>query len=485
MPPRPLVALRAHVHLLCEPSLPTCLLYTSTVHLAPIVLGPRSHVGTYALVMAGACVEEGAILSDLSLLSSGEVVPAGGRWSGSPARPSAERDPVIEAMRSTMPREPSSRTAIGSGYALGALFFAFLPFLAVLPAALLLLWAWERHSVAGLVGYSFLAGPVFVTTLCTLAVLLKRALVGSVPSGTHPLRSAVGLRKWLGDHFVFTCLTSVNSLFATLYTPLLLRGLGARIGRRSEVSTVAHIDSDCLVLDDECFIADLAALGPARQCNGQVSVARTYIGKRSFVGNAALVSNDTHVGARSLIGVLSTPPAGRPVEPETDWLGSPAIFLPRRQPSGDFPEQLTFRPRPAQVAGRLFIEFWRATLPSTLFILLATGIKMCIRDRRHRARRDRRPARGVPGPSAGRASFRSHHVGRLRHLHVRIHREAERGRDHTAQHHDLPPGGPPRVRGPAKRSRISGDPDLVRLLRGGDLANLGVRSGARGEAERR
>jgi non-ribosomal peptide synthetase-like protein len=254
------------------------------------------------------------------------------------------------------------------------LFFAFLPFLAVLPAALLLLWAWERHSVAGLVGYSFLAGPVFVTTLCTLAVLLKRALVGSVPSGTHPLRSAVGLRKWLGDHFVFTCLTSVNSLFATLYTPLLLRGLGARIGRRSEVSTVAHIDSDCLVLDDECFIADLAALGPARQCNGQVSVARTYIGKRSFVGNAALVSNDTHVGARSLIGVLSTPPAGHPVEPETDWLGSPAIFLPRRQPSGDFPEQLTFRPRPAQVAGRLFIEFWRATLPSTLFILLATGI---------------------------------------------------------------------------------------------------------------
>ncbi len=239
---------------------------------------------------------------------------------------------------------------------------------------MLLLWAWERHGVSGLVGYSFVAGPLFVASLCGLVVVLKRVAVGAIPPGTHPVRSGIGFRKWAGDQLVFACLTSVNSLFATLYTPPLLRGLGAKIGRRSEVSTVAQIDPDCLVLDDESFIADLAGLGPARQCNGQITVGRTHIGRRSFVGNAALVSNDTHVGDRSLIGVLTTPPAGRPVEPETDWLGSPAFFLPRRQPSGDFPEQLTFRPRPSQVAVRLFIEFWRATLPSTLFILFGVGI---------------------------------------------------------------------------------------------------------------
>jgi non-ribosomal peptide synthetase-like protein len=98
------------------------------------------------------------------------------------------------------------------------------------------------------------------------------------------------------------------------------------------------------------------------------------------VGNAALVPGDTRLADGSLIGVLSvTPP--KPVEPGSSWLGSPAIFLPRRQASARFDESVTFRPSARLVACRLAIEFLRVVLPSALsfaamFLMVLTIIEL-------------------------------------------------------------------------------------------------------------
>src|SRR5690606_23926832 len=60
------------------------------------------------------------------------------------------------------------------------------------------------------------------------------------------------------------------------------------------------------------------------------------------------------------------------------WLGSPAIYLPKRQDSGTYDETLTFRPSRRQRAERLVIEFFRITLPASLlavaFYLYLLGI---------------------------------------------------------------------------------------------------------------
>jgi non-ribosomal peptide synthetase-like protein len=150
-----------------------------------------------------------------------------------------------------------------------------------------------------------------------------------------------------------------------LYLAPFLRLLGTRVGKRAEVSTVSHIDPDLLTLGTECFVADLAVIGAARIYNGFVILGETAIGERGFIGNAALVPGDTRVPHDSLIGVLTvTPP--QQMEPGSSWLGSPAIFLPRRQASEKFDESLTYRPPARLVAGRLAIEFLRVMLPSTL-----------------------------------------------------------------------------------------------------------------------
>jgi non-ribosomal peptide synthetase-like protein len=164
---------------------------------------------------------------------------------------------------------------------------------------------------------------------------------------------------------MLSSLGMTNSLYATLYTLPWLRLLGAKIGPRSEVATVSHFDPDLLILGPESFVADLANLGPARFHHGFIALGLTRLGSRCFVGNAALVPGDTELADNTLIGVQSVPPS-RSVAPGTSWLGSPAIFLPRRQSSGSFDEGVTYHPPARLVACRLAIEFFRVIMPSVL-----------------------------------------------------------------------------------------------------------------------
>ena len=210
-----------------------------------------------------------------------------------------------------------------------------------------------------------------------MVVVGKRLTLFSIRPGIYPLRSLFGLRKWFVDRLMALSLALTNSLYSTLYLIPFLRLLGARIGARAEVSTVSNIDPDLLTLGTECFVADMAVIGAARVHNGHVVLGETEIGERGFIGNAALVPGDTKLPHDCLIGVLTVPPS-EPAAPGSSWLGSPAIFLPRRQASEKFDESLTYRPPARLVACRLAIEFLRATLPAALgfagFFLLALAV---------------------------------------------------------------------------------------------------------------
>jgi non-ribosomal peptide synthetase-like protein len=208
-----------------------------------------------------------------------------------------------------------------------------------------------------------LAGPLLVLTICALLLVGKRAVLPVVHAGIYPLRSGFGLRKWLSDQMMAMSLSFTNTLYATLYLVPFLRLLGSRIGRWSEVSTIGFVNPDMRILGDESFVADIAVVG--RRCS---TVDASHWRRRSFVGNGALVPGASHLGDNSLIGVHSVPPT-RQVDPETSWLGSPAIFLPPRQASQRFGDELTYRPRPSLVVWRLAIEFFRVTLPATILML--------------------------------------------------------------------------------------------------------------------
>ena len=200
----------------------------------------------------------------------------------------------------------------------------------------------------------------------------KRLVMPTVQPGIYPVRSGFGVRKWLSDQIMALSLGLTNTLYATLYLVPFLRLLGARIGRWSEISTVGHLDPDMLILGDESFVADIAVIGPAVFYHGYVALPPVAVGCRSFVGNGALVPCSFSMGDNSLLGVHSVP-AGQQIKPGTSWLGSPAIFLPRRQESQKFEEELTYRPRPSLVAWRYIIEYFRVTLPMTITAIAVLG----------------------------------------------------------------------------------------------------------------
>lgn len=134
------------------------------------------------------------------------------------------------------------------------------------------------------------------------------------------------------------------------------------------MSTIANIDPDLLTIGDESFVADMANVGGATYCNHHVAFRPTVVGTRSFVGNAAFVPSGSHLGDDSLLGVGSVPPASG-VRAGSSWLGSPSIYLPRREVYEGYGDEVTFAPPRSRIIERYIIEALRIVLPSTLLAL--------------------------------------------------------------------------------------------------------------------
>src|SRR5205823_1422100 len=119
-------------------------------------------------------------------------------------------------------------------------------------------------------------------------------------------------------------------------------------------------------------IADSVSLGAPRVRDDFMTIGKNHIGRRSFIGNSAMLPPDTVIGDSVLIGCLSAPPPNPAdaLREDSTWMGSPPIFLPQRQKSGGFSEETPFTPPTCLRIQRAVIEFLRVIVPSTGFIVL-------------------------------------------------------------------------------------------------------------------
>lgn len=339
-----------------------------------ISIGTRCYVGARSVIGTDTLLESGAWLGELSLLPEGGRIPEGQRWLGSPARPQSET-PEDRARAATEPRRASRTRKFqflllhGAGVLLVPLAFV----LAICPGMLTI--GSLYFSTPGYFGYlwvvPFAAISYLVLLLLEIAVL-KWLLLGRVRPGVYDVYGSFYLRKWFVDQLMELSLDLLGPLYATLYLNPWYRLLGAKVGSRAEISTAGAATPDLLDIGDESFIADAVSLGTPRYDLGRMTLLPTRVGKRAFVGNSAVVPGGTSLSELTLIGVLSAPPlaADQAGLYDASWLGSPAIFLPRRQRAAGFREQQTFRPSGKAVALRLFVEFFRVTLPAVAFALL-------------------------------------------------------------------------------------------------------------------
>ncbi|KOT99261.1 hypothetical protein ADK70_04435 [Streptomyces rimosus subsp. pseudoverticillatus] len=347
------------------------------LRLAPVRIGSGSYIGTNSVVLPGACIGDGACVDHQSLIPADASVPAHEHWSGSPAVRQKSAPPLLEDMAEAAAAGDASGRETWSplvlaGYALGALLRLLLPMLIAMAGAVLVVYAARRHGPLWAMAAIAVTGPGTVILTCLLVLAVKRAVMPAARPGIHRERSAFGVRKWIADGMMTLSLTVTHALYSTLYLVPFLRALGARTGRWAEVATVSFVDPDMLVIGAGSFVADTSVVGPAIFHRGRIALAPAEVGHRSFVGNGALLPGSCRTAENSLLGVHSVAPA-QGIGPETAWLGSPALFLPRRQPSQDFPAKLTYNPSKALIAARLAIEYFRVTLPATITALAALG----------------------------------------------------------------------------------------------------------------
>jgi non-ribosomal peptide synthetase-like protein len=338
--------------------------------LGPVSVGRGCMVGTSSVLSPRAVMEDGARLEDLSLLQEGVRIPAGETWSGSPAQRRSRVLPVEPA--------PSisrlHRAAVTALYAALLLGFPLIELSAFLPGVAILMHFHPAQALFYLAAP--LVGACFILCITTEVVLIKWLLIGRARAGRYPVHGWFYVRNWVVEQLLAFSLDVAGPLHATLFLKPWYRALGARLGRFAEVSTASTTTPDLLDIGDDCTIADEVSLGAARVEKGWLTLAPTRLGRRTFVGNSAVVPAGTTLGAGSLVGVLTVAPAdpAQAVRTGACWLGSPPIFLPRRQPGADFPEQTTFRPARKLQWARGCCEILRITLPGAGFVVATVAV---------------------------------------------------------------------------------------------------------------
>ncbi len=335
------------------------------LHLAPIAIGEKCLVGNRAVLAGNNVMGDGAALGDLSLLPEGVNIPSHELWNGSPATFSSP----CHLIKNETVEWSGGLVAL---FALSALLLPTLMESLFFPG---LLFIETMIEVPDSIGAWLLCAPFlalsYILILLLLTSLSKKILCFDMKEGCYPLNSSFYFRYWLFSQLFRHVESMLSGLFGTIYTAAWLKTLGLRLGKGSEVSYVRDIMPDMLEAGDGCFFADDASVSGAVIDGGKLYLKKTRIGDHSFIGNSAVIPAGAQIGSHCLIGVLSTVNVQTPVSDGTSWLGSPPIFLPKRQKVEEFGDAQTFTPSAKLIWQRRLIDFCKILLPMTIFISLA------------------------------------------------------------------------------------------------------------------
>jgi non-ribosomal peptide synthetase-like protein len=333
----------------------------------------NGYLGTGSVVNGNCRIECWGELNDLSALGANEIIKEANVWEGSPAK----------LVRVKSPEETVTQNKIGNftirKYKLvfTSLFLVF-PFAVLLPLIPTILTLnylddnAEDYNFSYLI-YTPILAIAYLAIFLAIVVILSRWLQHKVRPGRFPVYSLFYVKKWLADQLLALSLTVLHPIYASVYVAYFFRLLGAKVGKNTEISTASNVTHKLFEIGNESFIADAVILGESDIRNHEIILDHTSVGNKTFVGNSSLIPQGYQLGDNMLIAVLSVPPTTEQQHTVStrDWLGSPAIALPKRQESLCYPASLTFAPPFLRKLSRGFIEMIRIVLPETAILCLS------------------------------------------------------------------------------------------------------------------
>ncbi|MGW5461179.1 Pls/PosA family non-ribosomal peptide synthetase [Streptomyces sp. NPDC003996] len=321
------------------------------LEIGPVKVGAHATVGTRSMLFPGARIGKRAEVAPGSAVNG--QIPTGQRWAGAPAVK------LGKAKRNWPKERPQRGTHWRVMYGITGLGLSSLPLLAGVAALLVArlfvapgssLPRALRGAALGLVPATLAYGLAYAL----LVLVAVRVLSLGLREGTHPTHSRVGWQAWTVTQLMDRSRETLFPLYAGLVTPVWLRLLGMRIGRRAEVSTVLALPS-LTTVGDGAFLADDTLTAPYELGGGWVRIGRAEIGRRAFLGNSGMTGPGRSVPDGGLVGVLSATP--KKAKKGTSYLGLPPVKLPRSAAGGD--QSRTYEPPARLLWARGLVELCR------------------------------------------------------------------------------------------------------------------------------
>ena len=306
------------------------------LRLGAVHIGAGATIGTRSTLLGGASVGGGAEIEAGAAVSG--RVPAGERWAGSPAAR------VGSARHLWPPERPPRGTRWLVAYGLGSIVLSAIPAVGVVLGALVVGSAIGSSASFGeAFGRATLAVPLAVmaagASYATLVVGAVRLLGLGLIEGHHAVRSRIGFQVWSTERLLDSARTLLFPFYASLFTPVWLRMLGAPVGAGVEASTVLLIPR-LTTIAPGAFLADDTMVATYELGGGWMRIARAKIGRRAFLGNSGITGPGRSVPRNALVAVLSATP--RKAKRGSSWLGNPPARL--RRTVTEIDETRTFEP---------------------------------------------------------------------------------------------------------------------------------------------
>ncbi|MBN9062389.1 MAG: peptide synthetase [Rhizobiales bacterium 65-9] len=344
-----------------------------------VSIGDRAYIGNQVVVASDCVIGHDAYLDDLTALQPGTVVEPFATWDGSPGRKTGMLDPA------ELPATPeASRARKGLLFAAYATLVVLVQAIGLLPIfpAFFVFDKAESFVLDNLPSVEWyhvlfplawlMSGALVVFTLAIVIALRWIIMPTRLKEGRFSIHSGLHLRQWLMNLISEVSLDTLSSLYATTYMRAWYRLMGARIGKGAEISTNLGGRYDLISIGSNSFMADECVLGDEDVQRGWMTLRRTVIEDRVFVGNNAVVPHGSHLKEGTLIGVKSKVPESGVTEPGETWFGSPPIKFPVRQTFGGVGSSMTYEPSRAKKFLRAAFEALHTTFPTALFITLGS-----------------------------------------------------------------------------------------------------------------
>ncbi|BBH69365.1 amino acid adenylation protein [Actinoplanes sp. OR16] len=339
------------------------------VRVGMVRVGAGARVGSRSTLMPGARIGKGAEVAAGSTVRG--AVPAQQHWAGSPAVPA----PAVKGGAAWPEKRPGTSRFWVAAYSTTAQLLGLIPIVALLPALALIGWAVGGRAdlEAALLAVPGAAVAYFLTYAVVVLVLVRLLGIG-VREGFHAVHGRVAWQVWTTERLMGMARVALFPMYASLFTPVWLRLLGAKVGRNVEMSTVLALPKMTTV-DDGAFLADDTMVATYELGHGWMRVAPARIGKQAFLGNSGMAAPGRSVPKRGLVGVLSSAP--HKAKKGSSWLGAPPMPLRRVVETAD--ASRTFAPPLRLKLARAAIELCRIVpvmLAGALVVLVIAALAL-------------------------------------------------------------------------------------------------------------